>query len=165
MILYIKRDITDITSRFTVFDETCTAEKYLVTGTHSAAGEKMQIVPANGSEVLLTIKKIPLPVLHTYSISDKKESIKLIVNNAGKTGTCYYYGISWRIRGTIETGSYDIVDADNTVIASHIKRWSSCGDGFELNVNNEDRELFCIATAVCLNSFLAAEIPAVAVSS
>lgn len=160
MQLYIKRDITDVTSRFVIFDEFCN-EKYLVTGVHSGTGEKMQITDLQG-EILLTIKKIPLPVLHAYSISDKKTNIKLIVNNNSLKGaSCYYYGISWRFRGNIETGSYDIMDADNSVVASHSRRWSACGDGFELHVNNGECELFCIASVVCLNAFLAVDNPAV----
>ncbi|MDR0914065.1 MAG: hypothetical protein LBM65_02720, partial [Oscillospiraceae bacterium] len=124
MKLYIKRDTSDLLARFSVLDEQC-KEKYLVLGSRSPSGEKLVITDTQG-EKLLKIKKIPLPVLHAFSIGNKEENFKLIVNLSAKSSTCYYYGISWRIRGDISTGSYDIIDADGTVVASHIKRFSAC---------------------------------------
>ena len=45
----------------------------------------------------------------------------------------------------------DIIDADNSLVATHCERFSKLGDGYELNIRGEDCELFCIGTAVCVN--------------
>lgn len=161
MKLFIKRDTTDLESRYYILDDKL-KEKYLITGKHTASGDRIKLLDMEKNE-LLTIRKIPLPVLKAFSITKlkgEKKNIGLIVNSDVEDGLCYFHGISWRIRGSIHTGSYDIMDVDNTVIASNIRRWSSSGTGFELNINNENCELFCIGTVICLNTFSALHDPA-----
>ncbi|MGN0489708.1 MAG: hypothetical protein ACI4HO_10640 [Ruminococcus sp.] len=145
MKLYIKRDKSSENSMFIVFDELC-KEKYLVTGSK----DKLKLKNLKG-ETLLKIKRIPFPTLRTYSITAKSSNIKLVISSLKTAVNCYFYGIGWHIRGNIFIKSFDIIDADNSLVATHIRRFSPCGDGYELNVINEDRELFSIATALCVN--------------
>lgn len=145
MKLYIKRDKSTENSMFVVFDELCN-EKYYIVGSK----DKLELLNLN-KEKCMTIRRMPLPAIRAYSISVGKNNIKFIIGNSKSKVPCYYYGIGWRIRGDIFIKSFDILDADNSLVATHAKRFSRCGDGYELNVFNEVREMFCIATAVCIN--------------
>ncbi|MDP4119637.1 MAG: hypothetical protein Q8876_01065, partial [Bacillota bacterium] len=71
-----------------------------------------------------------------------------------------FYGISWHIRGDLLTKNYDIVDIDNSVIMSHCVRWGQFGDGYEINILSENREILCLCVAICLNHIQLAEIKA-----
>ena len=155
MKLYIKRDVSDAVSRFSVLD--CDLkEKYRIIGTKSCFGEKL-IIPDRGKTPLLCISRVVLPFCDAFFVSAKNEGYRLTVTKSRGAMSCRFYGISWRIRGDLITKSYDILDADNTVIATHIKRWSSSGFGCELNIFDESRELFCIAAVTCINSIITAE--------
>lgn len=145
MKLYIKRDKSTDNSMFVVFDEHCN-EKYYVIGSK----DKFELINL-GKEKLLKIRRVPLPALNAFSISAYKRNIKFIIGSSSSKVQCYYYGIGWRIRGNIFIKSFDILDADNSLVATHVKRFSGCGDGYELNIINEDMELFGIATALCIN--------------
>lgn len=144
MKLYIKRDKTVNNSLFIVFDQFCN-EKYFVTGSK----DKLCVSDVFGNHCL-NIYRMPLPKIKVFSISAGKNNIKFFVNTS-KENSCYFYGIGWRIRGNIFTKSFDIVDAENYVVATHGKDFSKCSDGYGLTVNNEDMELFCLATALCVN--------------
>jgi len=145
MKLYIKRDKSADKSMFIVFDEHC-KEKYYVIGTK----DKFELVTLE-KERLMKIRRVPLPALNAFSISAYKRNIKFITGGSTSKVQCYYYGIGWRIRGNIFVKSFDILDADNSLVATHAKCFSSCGDGYELNIINEDMELFSVATAICIN--------------
>lgn len=145
MKLYIKQDKSIENQLFIVYDELCN-EKYFVKGNK----DKLYIVDLSG-DTLLKIRRIFLPTLKAFSITAQKQNIKFIINNSNKFPNCYFYGIGWRVRGNVFIKSFDIIDADNSLVATHIKRFSPCGDGYELNVINESKELFSIATAICVN--------------
>lgn len=145
MKLYIRRDKNAENSLFIVYDELC-KEKYYVTGT------KDKLVLYNMDEIrVMTIRRVPLPAVKAFSITAGKRNIKFLITPANSKVPCYYYGVKWHIRGNIFVNSFDILDVDNSVVATNAKRFSPCGDGYELNVYSENKELFCIATALCIN--------------
>lgn len=145
MRLYIKRDTTAHNSMYVVFNEHC-KEKYLVIGTK----DKLRITNLKG-EAVLKIRRLPSLGFRLYSVTADKHNIKLLINSTNSATNCMFHGIGWHLRGNAFIKSFDIIDADNSLVAVHSKRFSPCGDGYELNVIREDRELFCIATAICIN--------------
>lgn len=142
MKLFLKRDISSFDSLFTVLDDKC-SDKYYVRRVKNI----IELRDLRGKP-LLKIRSLPFPALRAYSMSTVGRSAKLMINPKSR---CYYYGLSWHIRGDILTKSFDIIDADNSLVATHCKRFCDSGDGFELNIENEAAELFCIGTAVCVN--------------
>lgn len=158
MKVYIKRDTSCTQARFVIYDALCN-EKYFVVSDGKSL-EKLKLVDVQGNS-LLKIKRLPLPVVYAFSISHKTENIKLILNPAKNAAGCYYYGISWHTRGNVFTKNFDIMDVDNSVVATHLKRWGGCADGYELNVYCEEKELLCIASAVCINIVAIVDNPAV----
>ena len=111
MKLFVKRDKTVDGSMFAVLDENC-RDKYFI----RCSKNNIILVDLN-DEVLLKVKQLLLPALKTFSISSKERNIKLMINSKS---SCYFYGISWHIRGDFFTKSFDIIDADNSVVAVHI---------------------------------------------
>lgn len=158
MKFFFKRDISCADARFVIYDALCN-EKYFVVSNGKSV-EKLKLIDLEGN-TLLKIKKLPLPVVYAFSISHKTENIKMILNPAKSAAGCYYYGISWHIRGNVFEKNFDIIDVDNTVVATHLKRWSGCADGYELNVYCREKELLCIASAVCINIVSIVDNPAI----
>lgn len=148
MQLFIKRDTTDLTSRFVVFDDLCKEKYHVVCPSIKSTGKL--VVKTLSDEKIATIKEIPLPMMKAYSINDGKQSIKLIINVNAQGSSCYFYSSSWHFRGDILLQSYDIIDVDNSIIASNAKRFGKCGDGYELNITKDSNEALCLCVAICL---------------
>lgn len=144
MKFYIKRDKTVDDSLFIVFDEQG-REKYFVSGSKNTC----HISDVSG-RVLVKIHRLPLPALKAFSISSGNYNIKFFVNTSSKTPSCYFFGNSWLIRGDIITNVFDIIDSDNSLVASHRKSFSE-NKGYELNVTNSNNVLFCVAVSVCVD--------------
>ena len=87
-----------------------------------------------------------------YFVTGSKNTcfIKFFVNTSSKTPSCYFFGNSWLIRGDILTNTFDVIDSDNSLVASHRVSFSE-KKGYELEIISEHNELFCIATAVCVD--------------
>lgn len=158
MKLYIKRDISSEKSRFVVLDELC-HEKYLVVSSGKSL-EKLNITDLDNN-VLTKINRLPLPLLHAYSITCGKKNIRFILNPAKNAENCYYYGICWHIRGQVFTKSFDIVDVDNSLVATHSRGWNNSFEGYELNVFDDQYEQFCLSSALCVDLATLSESPVI----
>jgi uncharacterized protein YxjI len=142
MKFYIKRDKTAGDHLFVVLNEQG-RDKYFVTGTKNSS-----VISDNRGNSLVKIHRLPLPALKAFSISSGNYNIKFFINTSSKTPSCYFFGNSWLIRGDIDLNSFDIIDSDNSLVASHRKNFTA-EKGYELCVNNDSNTLFCIAVAVC----------------
>ena len=154
MKVFIRRDTSDLHSRFLVFDEYGN-KIYSVSGRNTASGELMKVIDAGFTAA--KIRDMKFPVINAYSITVGTESVKLFFTYRAGRLRARYSGISWRIRGDILSGSFDILDADGTIICSVCERFSD--NCTELNIYEKGRELFCIASAVCVNSMNFERVP------
>ena len=111
----------------------------------------------DGGFTAAKIRDLKLPVIDAYSVTVAQESVKLIFSYRAGRLRARYSGISWRIRGDILCGSYDILDADGTIICSVFEHFSK--NCTELNIFEKSRELFCIASAICVNSLNVERVP------
>ena len=144
MKFFIQRDKTVGEKLFIVFDEQG-REKYFVTGSKNTC-----FISDTKERVLVKIHRLPLPALKAFSISSGNYNIKFFVNTSSKTPSCYFFGNSWLIRGDILTNTFDVIDSDNSLVASHRVSFSE-KKGYELEIISEHNELFFIATAVCVD--------------
>lgn len=147
MKLYLKRDTFNQLARFVVLDE-LGKEKYFIVNSQNYSHRNMAVTDVNFHQ-LCTIHSIPLPLLNAYTINDRKDTIRLIFNKNTSRLMCYYYGISWRIRGDILGKNYEIVDNDNKILLTHSGRTGSIPGGSEINIYDESRELFLLASVAC----------------
>ncbi|MBQ5397878.1 MAG: hypothetical protein IIU14_00380 [Ruminococcus sp.] len=138
---YIKRDKSAENNLFLIYDE-LGLELYRV------FRQKNNVVLSDTEgKKLLKIKTLPLPKLCAYSISDGKNSIKLIINP--QKCSCGFYGTPWQIRGELFSGSFDIIDADNSLVCSHERSFSNGKSCYLAEIESSHNELLCLGTAVC----------------
>lgn len=135
-------------SRYAVLDEKGECI-YKISGKNTPSGESVRIRDKEGN-TLCKIRRLGFSALSAYSISEGGLIVGLNVAASAGRASVRFRGISFSICGDVLTGSYDIRDADNTVVCSVRKDYRK---GYILlDVNIKERERFCIAAAVCIDS-------------
>lgn len=158
--IYIQRDTSDIYSRYQVLNEQGRLI-YTVTGKHNPSGESLRIKDKDG-ETVCRIRGLGFSALSVYSISSRSESMRLNIAAGTGRASVRFRGISFYVRGDILMGSYSILDADTAVVCTVGKDFSKgCT---QLLINQQDREIFCIASAVCIDSLSVGHIPVLQMS-
>lgn len=161
MKIYLKRDNSSLNSRYVVYDE-LGLPKYTIVGKHSASGERMYIM--QDESVVAKMRDTRLGVLKNFTVTDSGSSARIIITNKGSNISINFRGVSWHIRGDVLAKSYDILNVDNSVIAA-VSAFSTFGrDSLEININNDNKELFCIASVVCIDSIATAATPVMQMS-
>ena len=156
MKLYIQRDTSQLNSRYLIYDETGSL-RYRVTGKSSTSGESMRITDES-SAVLCKIRSIGFSALSVYGISCGGETIRLNIAAAEGRASVRFRGISFFIRGDVLQGSYSILDADTAVVCAVGKDFAK--QCIQTEIFQEDREIFCLACALCIDSIAVIGAPA-----
>ena len=154
--IYLQRDNSDMYSRFEAYDDRGELI-YRVRGRVTPSGESIAVTD-DRDETLCKIRRLGFSALSVFRIRAGSDSVGLNVAVAGGRATARFRGISFRLRGDIMTGSYEILDADNSLIcavSANIPK--GC---ILLTVDMPERELLCIAAAVCIAGFAAQPKPA-----
>ena len=156
MKLVLQRDISDLNSRYRVFGDRGEL-RFIVTGKRSTAGEYMRICTPEGGTAC-RIRGLGFSAVSVYSIRVGGESIRLNIAVAPGRAAVRFRGISFLVRGDVPSGSYSILDADTSVICEVGKDFSkgqTCLEVFE-----DERAMFCLAAAVCIESLSVGQVPA-----
>lgn len=147
MKLFMRKDISDVGTRFSVYDET-DCLRYKVTGCKKSLTEIMVVSTRNGVP-MLTIKVAPMHFAHLFSIRDENERFYISVWGGPQNPVFRFHGISWRIDREPIGRSFQLVDADSSVVMIQDGVHFITDGYYILDVKNDSRELFCVATAVC----------------
>ena len=154
--LYLQSDTSDIGARYSVSDEKG-ALRYTVTGRRNPSGEVLKIIDTNGGTVC-KIRGLGFSALSVYSVSAGCESMRLNIAVGNGRAAVRFRGISFIVRGDVLTGSYSILDADTAVVCTVGRDFvRGCT---QLVIEQNDRELFCLAAAICINTLNVGHIPA-----
>lgn len=159
MVIYVKiilkRDLSSDDARFEIFDEL--GALYLrAAGRRTPSGETIRLL--RDGETVAKIRGLDLSLLNTCIITTPTENVRLVITAAHGEMSVRFRGISFHLRGNVLSGSYDILDADNTTVAAVTKRFSQ---GYtEMTIYNSARELCCIAVLVCIESIAVDPTPA-----
>ena len=145
MKLFIKRDISDPKSMFTIFDE-LGREKYYSLNLKSKSNKTFAITDLQRN-VIVKIRQIPFGGAKSFVFKAGKSHITFVIAITSKGVYSNFYGNNWHINGEIASKNYSIVDVDNTVIAINENQGNQC----ELTVYDSNNELYSIATSVCIN--------------
>ena len=152
----MQRDRSDETARYAVYDGRG-GLSYRVYGRIMPSGELIHITDTCES-VKCKIRRLGFNRLSAYKIRSDYETVRMNLAAASGRAVVQFSGISFSVRGDVLGGSYDIVDADSTVVCTVCKDYAkSC---VRLSVNMEERELFCIAAAVCIDGLTVERAPA-----
>lgn len=158
--LYLQRDASSEQARYQVADEQGRL-RYTVTGKRTASSESVWIKEPDGATVC-RIRGLGFSALSIYSVSAGSESMRLNIAVGAGRAAVRFRGISFFLRGDVLAGSYSILDADTAVVCSVGKDFSrGC---IQLELNQDEREVFCLATAICIDSINVGYIPSLAVS-
>ena len=154
--LFLKRDTSGVYSRFEVADDRG-MPKYRVCGKRTASGESVRICGMDDKPVC-RIRRLGFSALAAYTITAGGETVRLNIAVSGGAASVRFRGISFFIRGDVIGGNYDVLDADNSVVCAVYKDFAKrC---LTLTIELEERELFCIAAAVCIDSLSTDAVPA-----
>ena len=154
--VFLQRDTATADARYRIYDEHG-EQRFTVSGRRNPSGELMKIFDADGACVC-RIRGLGFSALSVYSITDGCESIRLNIAASNGRAAVRFRGISFFVRGDVLMGSYSILDADTAVVCEAGKDFAkgSC----RLVIHQEDRELFCLAAAVCIDSLSVGTVPA-----
>ena len=154
--LYLQRDISTLNARYQVADERGRL-RYTVTGKRNPSGESMRICDTSGN-VVCKIRSLGFTALSVYSISAGGESMRLNIAVGNRRASIRFRGISFFVRGDVLMGSYSILDADTAVVCTVGKDFArGCT---QLMLHQKEREIFCLATAICIDSLNVCQTPA-----
>ena len=155
MMIYLQRDISEMNARYQAADEKGNL-RYTITGKRGPSGESLRIRNKNG-ETVCKIRSLGFSALSVYSISDGNESMRLNIAVGNGRAAIRFRGISFFIRGDVLIGSYSILDADTAVVCSVGKDFArGC---IQLDIHQKEREIFCIASAVCIDRLNVGQAP------
>ncbi len=140
MKLFLKRD----GGGFLVLDKSG-HEKYTVS---VLSGTKQKItVEAPDHTILSTIANKNM-VLRYFSIKCSGR-LYVLVPCMGERFAFVIYGSTYRFAGSIADGCFSLFDVDTSPIMTQKKCWCRFGDGYELNLYNDEQEIFALSVAVC----------------
>lgn len=154
--LYLQRDISTLNARYQVADERGKL-RYTVTGKRNPSGESIRICDLDGNTVC-KIRSLGFTALSVYSISAGGESMRLNIAVGNRRASIRFRGISFFVRGDVLMGSYSILDADTAVVCTVGKDFAR--DCTQLMLHQKEREIFCLATAICIDSLNVCQTPA-----
>ena len=66
------------------------------------------------------------------------------------------YGSTYRFLGDIAAGRFSLIDVDKSPVMTQKKCWGKFGDGFELEIFNDEQKLFSLCCAVCAALYISA---------
>ena len=142
-------------ARYQVADESGRL-RYTVTGKRNPSGESIRICD-NAGETVCRIRSLGFTALSVYSISSGGESMRLNIAVGNGRAAVRFRGISFFVRGDVLMGAYSVLDADTAVVCTAGKDFvRGC---VQLELNQEDREMFCLATAICIDSLNVGRTP------
>ncbi|WP_407383949.1 hypothetical protein [Ruminococcus sp.] len=160
MKFYLQRDTSREQARYQIADEAGRL-RYTVTGKRNPSGERIHIKTQNG-ETVCKIRSLGFSALSVYSISSGGESMRLNIAVGTGRAAIRFRGISFFVRGDVLMGSYSILDADTAVICTVGKDFArGCT---QLELYQEEREIFCLATAICIDSLNVGQLPVLQMS-
>ena len=152
---YLQRDTSGLSARYEVYGE-CGELLYRIRGKNTPSGESMRIDDRDDG-TLCKVRRLGFQTLSAYSISLPGETVRLNIAVTGLVAV-RFRGISFSVRGDVLSGSYDIIDADRTVVCAVYRDFAK--ECTHLTIYNTEREILCIAAAACINSLTADAAPA-----
>ncbi len=150
MKLFLKRNDTDDSVSFTVYDESANP-RYNISISTDAIRQKMLMEDPAGTVVSeITHSEIVLSYF-TIRCGGRMYALTPHIKE-------YFYftifGSSLRFAGNIETGRFSLYDVDKSPVMTQKKCWGKFGSGYELKIYKSAQELFAISCAICADVYM-----------
>ncbi len=157
MKIYLTRDKSEENSRYLVYSDTGQV-LYKIIGKSKSSVERTYIM--RDDICVAKIRDARLGPIRTCYVSQADLSYHLVFTTVKNKTSISFHGLSFHIRGDIISKSYDILNIDNSVVACVCRRYNKTADALEININDKNFELACIAAAVCFNCACTTDLPA-----
>ena len=145
---YLQRDRSQPASRYEAFDEKGVL-LCRVKGKLTPSGEFIRLYDPC-ENIVCKIRRLGFSALSAYHIRCGGCAARLSVAVSAGRASARFGGISFCVRGDVLSGCYDIVDADGALVCSVSTDYAKgC---VSLMIAMPERELFCLASAVCIDS-------------
>lgn len=152
MKLYIKDSKDDNSIRFLVYDELGNIN-YRASIQYTSLAVKLDVYNIHNKRVA-KIRKRDIMSFCTYTISSKKNKIKVFGKFMEEKSSFYINGINWFFSGGKPWCNFNIINVDKTIVMSHRMKWGQFGSNYEINIVEEDKKLLCICIALCIETLI-----------
>lgn len=150
MKLFLKRDTSGEKAGFVILDETG-FEKYIVTVKGDKTKQKI-IIRTPEKKIASEILNKDL-VIRYFSLKCNKR-FYVLVPFVQERFAFAIYGSTYRFLGDMEQGCFSLIDVDKSPVMTQKKCWGKFGDGFEIQIFNEEQEIFSLSVAVCAAMYI-----------
>ena len=156
MRIQLQRDTSGEDARYLVYDEGGTICGR-IRGRINPPGEMMTLSDC-GDNILCKVRRLGFSTLSAYRIRTSTETVRLQAAVSGGGAIVRFRGISFSVRGDVMSGSYDIIDADQSLVCAVAKDF---GKGcVRLEIFQQERGCLFIAAAACIDSLALDRTPA-----
>ncbi len=152
MKLFLAREYSDADGGFCVFDETAMPRYHAVNVTDTA-GCHITLIDAEGGKAAEIYHKSL--VLGYFTIKCGGRRYILVPCMKERFGFAIY-GSTYRFLGDIASGRFSLFDVDKSPVMTQKKCWGEYGDGYELKIYHDNKEIFAVAVAICAALYLTA---------
>ena len=163
MKLYMKQKVFSWKDKFTIKDSNG-IDKYFVEGEFLSLGKKLHIKDSNGNEVAF-VKQRLLSLLPRFDVEINGTTVAQIVKKFSLFKPKYAIeGVDWIVQGDFFSHNYVIYQGEIIIAAIH-KQWMAWGDTFEIDIDNEDKEVMALAVVLAIDAIMDASESASVVSA
>ncbi len=149
MRLFMKKATDSAGLLFTLSDDRG-KECYRVTCYKGTTCEKFSISTPEGIS-LARMRLVPLKVFYAFGFNVNGKTAALTISGIGVNPEYKFHGLDWLMKEDCFGKAFRIYDKqDKLVMSQRANRLNSQGY-YELDIKDEEKELFCIAAAVCMN--------------
>ena len=152
MKLYIKRDASADGGGFEIYNALGEL-KYSVFVSTERQKQQLLIKTADGSAVSEIFHKA---FLMRYFTVRCKTGFYILIPNLRPCFSFKIYGSTYRFAGNVASGRFSLYDVDKSPVMTQKKCWTRFGDGYEIELFNEEQEHFALSCAVCADLFISA---------
>lgn len=163
MKLYINQKVFSWKDRFTVYNEN-EEPRYRVMGELFSWGKKLHVFDLNEREIAYIEEKV-LTMMPGFRVYIGENQVAEIVKKFTFFKPAYSIkGLDWDIQGNFSAHDYEIRDGEKRIVTIH-KKWLSFGDVYELDISDEEQELYALAVVLAIDTVTAASSAAAAATT
>lgn len=147
MKLFLRRDNSREDNRFVVYDES-NKIKYCVKGRRSVATDTM-VISTPDDNPLVTLKVVTFRFFSVFSVKSGCERFVITLTGMPHNPDYRFHGLCWRVSEFSPDRNFTVIDIDNSLVMKQNTLRNYNDNYYELTIQKDERELFCIATAIC----------------
>ncbi len=151
MKLFLKRDNLEDGAGFTVFNQSGYS-KYNVRIITEKTKQRIIISRTNDPVSEIIYKEL---VIRYFTVRCRGR-VYILVPGFKDCFTFVIYGSTYRFAGDIASGRFSLFDVDKSPVMTQKKCWGKYGDGYELEIYDNEQEYFSVSVAVCAAMYVSA---------